>query len=59
MFSAHSTRGAAASKAIAAGISVDTVLLADHPETTTLSEEEAGDIVVEETKSRIAISWTP
>jgi hypothetical protein len=28
----------------------------DHPETTTLSEEEAGDIVVEETKSRIAIS---
>ncbi|EFX80063.1 hypothetical protein DAPPUDRAFT_244226 [Daphnia pulex] len=26
----------------------------DHPETTTLSEEEAGDIVVEETKSQ---SW--
>jgi hypothetical protein len=23
----------------------------DHPETTTLSEEEAGDIVVEETKT--------
>jgi hypothetical protein len=30
MFSAHSTRGAAASKAIAAGISVDTVLRAGH-----------------------------
>ena len=30
MFSAHSTRGAAASKAVAAGISVDTVLRAGH-----------------------------
>jgi hypothetical protein len=31
----------------------------DHPVTATLSVEEAGDIVVEETKSRMAISWAP
>jgi hypothetical protein len=31
----------------------------DHPVTTALSEEEAGDIVVEETKSQIAIIGIP
>ncbi|EFX68860.1 hypothetical protein DAPPUDRAFT_114210 [Daphnia pulex] len=31
----------------------------DHPVTTALSEEEDGDIVVEATKSQIAISWAP
>ena len=31
----------------------------DYPVTTTLSEEEAGDIVVEGTRSRVAILWIP